>query len=488
MPRSKPRSKQRSVAIATLVIALFGAAPSSAQSPEKPQPDINVETNAAALKAQAEALKAQFDAMKTFTFDENQKMAADAARVAADAETMAAQINGKFQVEQRRLPMAPIVRVPIRGDNENVAYEIGMRALDNARWDEAVTQFQKVMALGGSRADGATYWAAWAQNKQGNGGGALELLAKLQQAFPNSKWITEGRALEVEIRQTAGQPVRPESVPDDELKLMALNSLMRADEQRAIPMIDKILRGTGAPRLKERALFVLAQNGTPQARQVVLDIAKGAANPDLQSKAVTYLGALGGAETRQALPEIYKASTSVDVKRSILRAFMVAGDRARLLDAARTESSVDLRAEAVRQLGAMGAQEELSQLYQSETNPDVRKQIIQSMFAGHNEAKLIQLLRAETQEELKRSIVQNLGMMPSTASAEALASVYAADKNDVVRRAVVDALGQQRNSKALIELAKKETDPVMKKRIVERLANLKSTEATDYFLELLSKP
>src|SRR5204863_3344287 len=129
--------------------------------------------------------------------------------------------------------------------------------------------------------------------------------------------------------------------------LVALNSIMRADEQRAMPTIDKMLRGTGSPKLKERALFVLAQSGTPQARQIVIDIAKGAGNPDLQAKAVTYLGALGGAETRQALPEIYKASTSVDVKRNILRAFMAAGDRARLLEIAKTEPSVDLRAEAV---------------------------------------------------------------------------------------------------------------------------------------------
>jgi hypothetical protein len=67
-------------------------------------------------------------------------------------------------------------------------------------------------------------------------------------------------------------------------------------------------------------------------------------------------------------------------------------------------------------------------------------------------------------------------------------SVYATDKNVAVRRAVIDALAQQRNSKALIELARKEADPAMKKLVVERLSTLKSTEATDYFLELLSKP
>ena len=392
------------------------------------------------------------------------------------------EFDAKFQ--RGPTPMAPMVR---RG-SEDQLYQSGLRALDGARWDEAVATFQRVIQQAGPRADGATYWTAWAQNKQGNGVAALQSLGQLRQGFPNSKWLAEGRALEVEIRQATGQPVRPESVPDDELKLIAVNSLMRADEQKAIPVIDKILRGTGSPRLKERALFVLAQNSTTPARQIVVDIAKGAGNPDLQAKAVTYLGALGGAETRQALPEIYKASTSVDVKRSILRAFMTAGDRARLLDVARTESSAELRAEAVQQLGAMGAQEELSQLYQSETALDVRKRIIQAMFTGHNEVKLIQLLRTETDPELKRSMVQNLGMMASPASADALAAAYAADKNEAVRRAVIDAFAQQRNSKALIDLAKKETDPALKKRIVERLSDMKSTDATDYFLELLSKP
>ena len=129
------------------------------------------------------------------------------------------------------------------------------------------------------------------------------------------------------------------------------------------------------------------------------------------------------------------------MKRSILRAFMTAGDRARLLDVAKTETSADLRAEAVQQLGAMGAQEELSQLYQSETSPDVRKRIIQAMFTGHNEAKLIQLFATETDEDLKRSIVQNLGMMASPTSAEALTATYAADKDEAVRRAVIDAFG-----------------------------------------------
>ena len=74
----------------------------------------------------------------------------------------------------------------------------------------------------------------------------------------------------------------------------------------------------------------------------------------------------------------------MDVKRRILRAFMVAGEKDRLLAAAQAEQVAELRAEAVRQLGVMGADDELWQLYQKETAVEVKKRIIQAMFVGGN--------------------------------------------------------------------------------------------------------
>jgi HEAT repeat protein len=369
--------------------------------------------------------------------------------------------------------------------NPDGVYQNGTRALDNRRWDEAIQLFQRVVELGGARVDGATYWIAWAQNKQGNGAAALDSLTRLRQTYPSSRWVAEARALEVEIRQAAGQPLRPEAVLDDELKLMALNNLVRADEQRAVPMLDKILKGTGSPRLKERALFVLAQNGSTQARQMVTDIAKGAGNPDLQAKAVSYLAVFGGADTKQTMVEIYKSSNSVDVKRNIIRALGPSRDRERLLEIARTEQAPELRAEAVRQLGAMGAQEELFQLYQHDASADVRRRIVQSMFAGNNPDRLIQLLKVETDGGLRRSIIQNLGQMGSAQGTEALLSLYRTEKDDNVRVAIIDAFSNSRNVKLLIDLAKNETNPGLKRRIVEQLSNAKSSEATDYFLEIL---
>jgi phenylpyruvate tautomerase PptA (4-oxalocrotonate tautomerase family) len=41
------------------------------------------------------------------------------------------------------------------------------------------------------------------------------------------------------------------------------------------------------------------------------------------------------------------------------------------------------------------------------------------------------------------------------------------------------------DAKALVDLARKESDPAMKRTIVERLTMMHSKEATDYMMELL---
>jgi HEAT repeat protein len=190
-------------------------------------------------------------------------------------------------------------------------------------------------------------------------------------------------------------------------------------------MLEKIVNGTGSPRLKERALYVLAQNGSPEARQIVIKIARGG-NPDLQARAVQHLGAFGGVESRQALLDIFKSSTNVTVKRNILRSFMNTGDRATLLEVARTEPLPELRAEAVQQLGNMGAQEELAQLYGTEKTIEVRRRIIQAMFQTQPDALVAQ---DRNRTELRRSIVQNLGQM-GRRRLTALQSMYASEKDE----------------------------------------------------------
>jgi hypothetical protein len=372
-------------------------------------------------------------------------------------------------------------------DEEAQLYERGTQALDERRWDRAQTLFDDAVKLKGRRADGALYWKAYAQNKQGQRADALATLAALRSTHPQSRWLKEAAALEVEVRQASGQSVSPEKTGDEELKLIAINSLLHSDAEKALPMLEKFLQGSQPPKLKERALFVLSQSGSPRGREIVAGIARGNANPELQMQALKYLGLFGGKESRQVLADIYGSSASVDVKKAILRSFMVAGERERVFAAAKGEAVPELRREAIRQLGVMGAHAEIWQLYQSETAVENKKELIRSMFISGNAEKLLELARTEKDAGLRRSAIRNLGTMGESKSGEALVTMYANEKEPDIRKEIIQALFIQQNAKALVQIARKETDSELKKHAVQKLSLMNSKEGTEYLMEILNK-
>jgi HEAT repeat protein len=366
-------------------------------------------------------------------------------------------------------------------------YERAQRALEDSRWTEAADAFRAIAAAGGARADAALYWQAYALDRLGQQADALAAVAELVKDFPDSRWLSDAKALEIQVRQNAGQAVRPDQQADEELKLLAIQALQHQDPAQAVPMLREFLAGPQPLKLKERALFVLAQSRSAEARATLAEVARGGSNPDLQRRAIDYLGVHGTGENRALLAEIYGATNDVDVKRRILRAYMIAGDRERVLAAATGESAPELRAEAVRQLGVMGGHAELWQLYQKETSVDVKRRIQQAMFVGGDATRLMELARQEADVELRRNAVRQLGIMNADKTGAALVEIYGRETDAGIKRAVIQALFIQGNADSLVALARKEQDPAMKKAMVQQLSLMKSKVALDYLMEILGK-
>ena len=410
----------------------------------------------------------------------------DAERVAArawsdqDADRDASRADRQREDAQREQERAQRDK-----ERENSYYDRGQSALDSGRWDRAVESFDQIIQGKGARSDAALYWKAYAQNKQGQRPEALNTIGILLKDYPKSRYLSDAKALEVEMKSSSGQ-ANPAGEGDEELQLLALSGLGNMPSEQAIPMLQKVLSGTGSPRLKARALFVLAQSNSPAAREVLVSIAKGQGNPDLQRKAVQYLGIHGGAESRAALADIYASSSDIDLKKRILSAFMVSGEKSRLLTAAQSEQNAELRASAVQQLGVMGAHDELWALYQKEPSLDVKKQIIRGMFVGGDVARLTQLAKSEQNQELRLLAVRNLGVMGSKRTGDTLVEIYNGDKDPAVKRAALNGLFVSDNAEGLVALARKESDPAMKKEIVSKLSNMRSKVAIDYLLEILN--
>src|SRR5262249_34278527 len=285
----------------------------------------------------------------------------------------------------------------------------------------------QIASHAGPRADGALYWKAYALNKLGRRDEASAAIDELRKSYGSSRWLEDAKALELEVKQASGKPVTPESESDEEIKLLALNGLMQSDPQRALPLIEGLLKSAQSPALKKRAVYVLAQSDSAQAQQILEQVASGGNNPDLQSVAIRYLSEQRrrNSNTGDLLWKIYGNVNDVSVKRQIVSAFSSIGDREHLGQIARNEKDAGLRLAAIQGLGGTGYETELVKLYQD--------------------------------------VGQDTSM----------------------RQNIVNIMGNQGNAKALVTLARAERDPQMKKYIVQRLSNMKSSDAADYLLELL---
>ena len=89
--------------------------------------------------------------------------------------------------------------------------------------------------------------------------------------------------------------------------------------------------------------------------------------------------------------------------------------------------------------------------------------------------------------KLRRFAIQNLASQRSASTGEALASIYATEQDPQVKRAIIDALGAQKNVKAMVQIARSEKDSRMQQQILERLVSMKSPEANDYLMEIIKK-
>ncbi len=366
-------------------------------------------------------------------------------------------------------------------------YDDGREALDDDHYEQAAEKFTALAGMNGPQTDAALYWKAYAENKLGRRDSALTTIADLKRRFPQSRWQKDASALEIEVRQSTGQPPHPDTQKDEDLRLLAIRGLMNSDPEHAIPLLGKVLDSPAAsPKEKSQALFVIAQSGSPQARDVLAKIARGQGNPDLQRRAVEYLGMFGKNQlSHTVLAEVYSSSSDPSIKRAILRSYMMGGDKERLFAAAKWEKDENLRSEAIRQLGLVHGVNELEQLYKTESSPELRRAILQAFFLSGDAGRLVAAAQTEKDPELRRAAVRNLGLIHSDESGNALQAIYAKETDRDTRAEVLNAFFLQNNAAALVAIARSEKDPELKREAVQKLSLMHSKEATDYLMELL---
>jgi HEAT repeat protein len=367
--------------------------------------------------------------------------------------------------------------------HEDELYQSAKDALDNGEYDDAIRQFDEVVKIHGRKADGAMYWKAYAFNKAGNRAQALTAIGELRKSYPKSNWLRDAGPLEQEIRGVSN----PDSVSDEELKLLAIQSLMNSNPEKAVPFLEKIITGNYSPKLKERALFVLSQSGSEKAQQVLMGLAKASNQPDLQKRAIRNLGMNGNSRNRAILKEIYNSSTDVGVKKSVFQAWLMCGCKDDVAALAKTEKNPELRREAIRFLGMMGGRAELLDFYKNSPDVQTREEAVGAMLLCGCSHELAEIVQTEKDPAVLDKAINTLGLVGGDESLAALTKVYSSQADIATKKKVINALFLHGAGKEMVALARKETNPELKKSLIQKMSLMSSPEISDYMMEILNK-
>jgi len=258
------------------------------------------------------------------------------------------------------------------------AYTTGTHAMDEHRWQDAVSAFDKVIGEKGKRVDAALYWKAYSLNKLGKTQLALATCDQLHSQFADSSWNKDCNTISVDVqvdpkvmaadnmklridRVHPYVKIRPDiggdsgvaRGSDEDLKMLALNSLLNRDPATALPLLRGILSGNQPLSVKKHALFVLAQSKSPEAEGILHDAALGKLDPQLQEQAIQAMAVFQGKRANDTLAEVYRTTTDPKIKSSIISAMFITKDAPRMVEMARNEKDLALKRRIVSELALM---------------------------------------------------------------------------------------------------------------------------------------
>jgi hypothetical protein len=373
----------------------------------------------------------------------------------------------------------------------NQLYWQGQAALKKSDWPTALKRFSDLEHLLREKepnsADAALYWEAYALTQARRTAEAKATLDKLRREFPSSRWSKDAEAL---LQQ--GSPAAVKSVTeegDEDLAEIALEGLMGAPPERALPLLKKVMQGNHSIKVKKRALFVLSQLDDGVGLGIVVDVAKGTTDPELREEAIRILGISGEDRAIERLRELYASSKDAHEKRQILDAYLVADRKDLVLAAARGESDPRVRAHAIRTLGALDASEELKQLFDATTDDASRRAIIDALGVAGNSAALAAIAGdARQPEEIRIAALHALGVAGDRGGQDALVGLYGQANTPALRDAVLQGLLVSGDSDAVLALYRNAKSVDEKKALLRTLTAMDDDAAIDAIEAELDKP
>ena len=204
---------------------------------------------------------------------------------------------------------------------EREYYEQARYALNKGEYKEAAELYSMVYDLDrhSEFAGDALYWQAFALYRLEDTGplkSAARLLERQSEKYPSSSTFQDGLKLRARIygelakrgEERAARRLRQITDEDDadETKIAALQALMMMDEERALPILKKIVvdRESGSAEVRRQALMVLGQIRSDETEEILIEVMRNEEDPEVLSEVIMWLSMQGGGKSLDAIVDL----------------------------------------------------------------------------------------------------------------------------------------------------------------------------------------
>jgi len=379
------------------------------------------------------------------------------------------------------------------------AFRDGRDLIEGEKWQQAaekfdafINQFPKDRDV-----DAALYWYAYALQKQGKKDEAAAPLLRLIKNFPSSSWRREAEAMLVVLgRGDAVQQALDRN--NCEIKILALQSLFQANEDRAINFVSEVLQSNAeatCPGIKAAAVSLLGSHGGARATPILLDIARSQGDLKLRLTAIRRLGEQKGDSIADDLIKLYEADRTREVRAQILRALADmenARAGAKLIEIARSSDDLAMRQVAIRYLGEQNDSatlDELIRIYDADHTPEIRSQILRALSEREDpkaKAKLLDVARKGETPELRIEAIRRIGDR-GRGSYDDLLQLYNSETNQQIRQGLIRAYADMNDPRArakLFEIARAADSMELRAYAIRRLGDSNDEATVDQMIAM----
>jgi HEAT repeat protein len=359
------------------------------------------------------------------------------------------------------------------------------------KFNEFITGYPKDKDL-----DAALYWYGYALQKQERKEEAAVPLLRLINRFPNSSWRREADALLVVLGQKAAVDKGLDR-DNCEIKILALQSLFQADQERAIGLVTESLKTNQSQceGFTAAAVSMLGSHGGPRVVPLLLDIARTNLDQRLRLTAIKRLGDQHSEQVTEELIKLYDGDRTKEIRAQVLRALVESRTprgSAKVLEIARASDDIGARQVAIRYIGELkdvASLDELIRIYDADKTPQIRSQILRALAEREDvraRTKLLEIARQGETPELRIEAIRRLGDHGRIAIDD-LMQLYSGEPNVQIKQGLLRAFADNNDPRArakLYEIARG-SDPIeLRGYAIRQLGNKDDQETVDQLVSM----